>query len=105
MNWDDNGLAPAIIQDDASGDVVMLGWMNEESLAKTRQTGQVWFWSRSRKELWHKGATSGDFLDVRSISTDCDDDTLLIRVNMVGGKVCHTGARSCFDADPAAPLS
>ena len=97
MQWDKDGLAPAIIQDDASGDVLMLGYMNEESLAKTRETGQVWFWSRSRGELWHKGETSGDYLVVKSLAVDCDRDTLLVRVEMLGSGTCHTGDRSCFD--------
>ncbi|HEX5938759.1 MAG TPA: phosphoribosyl-AMP cyclohydrolase [Dehalococcoidia bacterium] len=97
MQWDKDGLAPAIIQDDASGDVLMLGYMNEESLAKTRETGQVWFWSRSRGELWHKGETSGDYLAVKALAVDCDQDTLLVRVEMLGSGTCHTGDRSCFD--------
>ncbi|MEX2237269.1 MAG: phosphoribosyl-AMP cyclohydrolase [Dehalococcoidia bacterium] len=97
MKWDSDGLVPAVIQDDATGDVLMLGYMNEESYRRTRESGQVWFWSRSRQELWHKGATSGDYLNVRSIALDCDEDTVLVRVDMVGNAVCHTGARSCFD--------
>jgi phosphoribosyl-AMP cyclohydrolase len=97
MQWDKDGLAPAIIQDDTSGDVLMLGYMNEESLARTKQTGQVWFWSRTRNELWHKGATSGDFLAVKGLAVDCDKDTLLVRVQMLGKATCHTGDRSCFD--------
>jgi phosphoribosyl-AMP cyclohydrolase len=96
LKYDDRGLIPAIIQDHETGDVLMLGWMNEESLRRTRQSGQVWFWSRSRKELWHKGATSGDFLEVRQVWTDCDQDVVLVRAKMLGGAVCHTGARSCF---------
>ena len=97
MQWDKDGLAPAIVQDDASGDVLMLGYMNEESLARTKETGQAWFWSRSRNELWHKGATSGDYLAVKSLAVDCDEDTLLLRVQMLGKGTCHTGDRSCFD--------
>lgn len=97
MKWDSSGLVPVIVQDDASGDVLMLGYMNEESLRLTKETGQAWFWSRSRQELWHKGATSGDFLNVRSLSVDCDEDTLLLRVEMAGTGACHTGDRSCFD--------
>lgn len=96
LKFDDRGLIPAIIQDDGTGEVLMLGWMNEESLRLTRERGQVVFWSRSRQELWHKGATSGDFLEVRSITADCDGDALLVRVKMLGKGVCHTGARSCF---------
>ena len=89
------GLVPVVIQDDESGDVLMLGYMNEESLHLTVETGQVWFWSRSRRGLWHKGATSGNYLNVRRILVDCDDDALLIRVRPVG-PVCHTGERACF---------
>ncbi len=96
LKFDDRGLIPAIIQDDETGDVLMLGWMNEASLQATRERGQVVFWSRSRQELWHKGATSGDYLEVRSIAADCDEDALLVRVKMLGKGVCHTGARSCF---------
>ncbi|HXF51982.1 MAG TPA: phosphoribosyl-AMP cyclohydrolase [Dehalococcoidia bacterium] len=96
LKFDERGLIPAIIQDDETGDVLMLGWMNEESLRLTRERGQVVFWSRSRQELWHKGATSGDYLEVRSIAADCDEDVLLVRVRMLGKGVCHTGARSCF---------
>ena len=95
LKFDEKGLIPAIIQDAASGDVLMLGYVNEESLKRTLEGGQVWFYSRSRQELWHKGATSGNYLNVRSISRDCDDDALLIQVEAVG-PVCHTGNRSCF---------
>ncbi|MPZ24138.1 MAG: phosphoribosyl-AMP cyclohydrolase [Dehalococcoidia bacterium] len=97
MKWNSDGLVPAIVQDDASGDVLMLGYMNEESLRLTRESGQAWFWSRSRQELWHKGATSGDYLNVRSIALDCDEDTVLLRVEMAGTAACHTGDRTCFD--------
>jgi phosphoribosyl-ATP pyrophosphohydrolase/phosphoribosyl-AMP cyclohydrolase len=96
IKYDDRGLVPAIIQDNSTGDVLMLGYMNEESLRRTLESGQVWFWSRSRQELWHKGATSGDFLNVQAIATDCDMDAIVVRVDMVGDAVCHTGARSCF---------
>ncbi len=95
LKFDEKGLIPAIIQDAVSGDVLMLGYMNEESLKRTLEGGQVWFYSRSRQELWHKGETSGNYLNVRSIFRDCDDDTLLIQVEAVG-PVCHTGNRSCF---------
>lgn len=104
LKFDDRGLIPAIIQDDETGDVLMLGWMNEESLRATHERGQVVFWSRSRQELWHKGATSGDYLEVRSIVADCDEDALLVRVKMLGKGVCHTGARSCF-FNPLEPSS
>lgn len=96
LNYNDQGLIPAIIQDDDTNDVLMLGYMNAETLRMTRDIGQVVFWSRSRKEIWHKGATSGDFLEVRSIKADCEYNSLLVRVKMLGKAVCHTGARACF---------
>jgi phosphoribosyl-ATP pyrophosphohydrolase/phosphoribosyl-AMP cyclohydrolase len=95
LKFDEKGLIPAIIQDANSGEVLMLGYMNQESLEKTKSTGQAWFWSRSRQELWHKGATSGNYINVRSILIDCDGDAVLIRSEPVG-PVCHTGNRSCF---------
>ena len=95
LKFDEKGLIPAIIQDAINGEVLMLGYMNQESLKRTLDSGQVWFYSRSRQELWHKGETSGNFLHVRSISKDCDDDALLIQVE-AAGPVCHTGNRSCF---------
>ena len=90
-----DGLIPVVVQDDETGDVLMLAYMNEESLRRTRESGQVWFYSRRRQELWHKGATSGNFLNVRRILRDCDDDALVIRVQPTG-PACHTGERSCF---------
>jgi len=90
-----DGLIPVVIQDDDTNEVLTLAYMSEESLRRTRESGQVWFYSRSRQELWHKGATSGNFLNVRSILVDCDDDALLIRVQPTG-PACHTGERSCF---------
>ena len=95
LKFDQKGLIPAVIQDVDSGDVLMLGYMNEESLRRTLETRQVWFYSRSRQELWHKGATSGNFLNLRAIWKDCDADTLLVKVKPVG-PVCHTGERTCF---------
>ena len=95
LKFDEKGLISAIIQDAANGEVLMLGYMNEESLKRTLESGQVWFYSRSRRELWHKGETSGSYLNVRSITRDCDDDALLIQVK-AAGPVCHTGNRSCF---------
>jgi phosphoribosyl-AMP cyclohydrolase len=89
------GLIPVIIQDDESGEILMLAYMNEESLRRTQESGQVWFYSRSRQELWHKGDTSGNVMNVRRILRDCDDDALLIRVELTG-PACHTGERSCF---------
>lgn len=89
------GLLTTVIQDAASKDILMVAWMNQESYQKTLDSGQTWFWSRSRKELWHKGETSGNFQDVVSMTLDCDEDTLLITVNP-HGPACHTGHRSCF---------
>jgi len=88
-------LIPAIVQDADSGRVLMLAWMNEEALGRTRETGEVWFWSRSRGELWHKGATSGNTLAVVELRDDCDGDAILLRVRPAG-PVCHTGSLSCF---------
>jgi phosphoribosyl-AMP cyclohydrolase len=90
------GLVPAIIQDDHTGDVLMLGFLNEEALAETRRTREVVFFSRSRNRLWKKGESSGHVLKVRDIRLDCDEDALLIRVEAVGPGVCHEGYRSCF---------
>jgi phosphoribosyl-AMP cyclohydrolase len=90
------GLIPAIIQDQASGDVLMLGFMNRESLSLTQRTGEVVFFSRSRNKLWKKGESSGHVLQVTDIRIDCDADALLVRVNPVGPGVCHQGYRSCF---------
>ncbi|GAB1475284.1 phosphoribosyl-AMP cyclohydrolase [Bacillota bacterium] len=86
---------PAIIQEAATGQVLMLAYMSEESLGRTLETGYTWFYSRSRKELWNKGATSGHYQRVISITPDCDDDSLLIKVEQTG-PACHTGNRSCF---------
>lgn len=95
IKLDDKGLVPAIVQDADTGRVLTLAYMNEESLERTRASGQVWFYSRSRQELWHKGETSGNFLNVRSISLDCDGDALLIKADPTG-PACHTGETSCF---------
>ena len=95
IKFDKNGLIPAIIQDCKSGQVLMLAYMNEESYGKTLDTGYTWFYSRSRQELWNKGATSGNTQRVEDISYDCDGDTLLIRVEQLG-PACHTGEKSCF---------
>lgn len=91
----DSGLVPAIIQDYESNEVLMLAYMNKESFEKTLETKTTWFWSRSRKKLWNKGETSGNFQYVKSIAFDCDGDTLLIKVKQ-SGPACHTGSRSCF---------
>ena len=95
LKWDEQGLMPAIVQDAASGEVLTLAYMNPESLRLTMETGQTWFWSRSRGELWHKGATSGNTQSVIEIRYDCDGDALLLRV-VPAGPACHTGERSCF---------
>ncbi len=95
LNFDEKGLIPAIVQDDDSGEVLMLGYMNEELLGKTSESRQVWFYSRSRQELWHKGATSGSYLYVCSVWKDYDEDTLLIKAKPAG-PVCHTGNKTCF---------
>lgn len=96
IRYDERGLVPAIIQDYLDGAVLMMAWMNRESLQKTLETGRTWFWSRSRAELWPKGETSGHVQNVRSLRYDCDSDTLLIGVEQVGDIACHTGERSCF---------
>ena len=91
------GLIPAVVQDAASGEVLMVGFMNEVALAETRRTGFATFFSRSRNKLWMKGETSGNRLEVVEILVDCDDDTVLVKVNRLGdGNVCHTGERTCF---------
>lgn len=95
VKFDENGLVPAVVQDAASGRVLMLAYMNAESLSRTLATGETWFWSRSRGELWHKGETSGHTQRVISISIDCDNDTLLVKVEPLG-PACHTGEQSCF---------
>lgn len=89
------GLLPAVIVDDKSNDILMLGYMNEESYAKTLETKTTWFFSRSRNKLWNKGETSGHFQHVKEIYLDCDQDTILVRVDQIG-PACHTGSRSCF---------
>ncbi|AZN29427.1 phosphoribosyl-AMP cyclohydrolase [Flaviflexus salsibiostraticola] len=96
MKFNEQGLIPAVIQDQDGGRVLMMGWMDSEALHRTQTTGRVWFWSRSRQEYWRKGDTSGHRQYVRGIEVDCDEDTLLIQVEQVGA-ACHTGTRSCFD--------
>ncbi|MCW5970836.1 MAG: bifunctional phosphoribosyl-AMP cyclohydrolase/phosphoribosyl-ATP diphosphatase HisIE [Blastocatellales bacterium] len=95
FKFDRDGLLPAIVQDAVTGEVLTLAYMNEESLARTLQSGETWFWSRSRKELWHKGATSGNKQRVADLRLDCDGDAVLVRVHPAG-PACHTGARTCF---------
>lgn len=96
LTFDSDGLIPAIVQSADTSRVIMFAFMNRESLSQTIETGETVFWSRSRNELWHKGATSGNTQTVVSIETDCDSDALLIRVNE-NGPACHTGSESCFD--------
>ena len=99
LRYDDRGLIPAIVQDYLDGTVLMLAWMNLESVQKTLDSGETWFWSRSRGELWHKGATSGHIQKVKSFRYDCDCDALLVGVEQIGDIACHTGERSCFYQD------
>lgn len=96
LTFDSAGLIPAIVQDAATGEVLMVAWMNADALRKTLATGEAHFWSRSRRKLWHKGEESKNVQRVREIRTDCDKDTLLLKVEQVGGAACHTGYRSCF---------
>ena len=92
-----DGLAPAIVQEDSTGEVLMVGFMNAESYARTTETGYATFYSRTRQKLWMKGETSGNKLEVAEILVDCDDDTVLLKVKRLGdGNVCHTGERTCF---------
>ena len=93
--FDERGLVPCVVQQDGTGEVLMVAWMNEASLALTLRTRTSWFWSRSRQELWNKGATSGNVQQVRRVLYDCDADTLLLLVDSPG-PACHTGHRSCF---------
>ena len=95
LSFDDRGLIPAIVQDSQNGEVLMLAYMNRDSLQKTLETGLTWFWSRSRGKLWNKGETSGHIQEVQEIFYDCDADTLLIKAKQTG-PACHTGNRSCF---------
>ena len=95
IKFNEKGLIPAIVQDADAGDVLMLGYMNEEALRRTLSSGEVWFYSRSRQELWHKGETSGNRIMVRSVLKDCDSDTILVLAHPTG-PVCHTGNKTCF---------
>jgi phosphoribosyl-ATP pyrophosphohydrolase/phosphoribosyl-AMP cyclohydrolase len=110
VNYNADGLATCIVQDVVTSDVLMLAWVNAESLRRTCESGTMWYWSRSRNEFWNKGATSGALQDVVSLHLDCDNDTLLAMVFQHGGGACHTGAPTCFDpptgfdsSSPAAP--
>lgn len=105
VKLDADGLVPCVVQQAGTGEVLMVAWMNERSLRLTLETGTTWFWSRSRQELWNKGATSGNVQTVRRILVDCDGDTLLAEVDSPG-PACHTGHRSCFyrELSPTASL-
>lgn len=96
VKWNEHGLVPAIAQDATTNEVLMLAYMNRESLTLTLETGDAHYWSRSRKALWRKGETSGHIQHVRELRLDCDGDTLLMKVEQVGGIACHTGRRRCF---------
>lgn len=94
--WNDEGLVPAIAQDAATGEILMVAWMNREALRKTAEIGEAVYWSRSRKKLWHKGEESGHTQKVLEIRTDCDEDVILLKIEQTGGIACHTGRKSCF---------
>jgi phosphoribosyl-ATP pyrophosphohydrolase/phosphoribosyl-AMP cyclohydrolase len=96
ISYNEQGLVPVITQDYLDGTVLMMAWMNGESLQKTLETGEAYYWSRSRRELWHKGATSGHIQKVKTIRYDCDSDALLLTIEQIGDVACHTGERSCF---------
>ena len=95
IKFDSTGLVPAIVQNAATGEILMMAWMNAESLARTLDRGTTWFWSRSRQELWNKGATSGNVQHVTEVLYDCDGDVVLVKVHP-DGPACHTGERTCF---------
>ncbi len=96
INWSEDGLIPAIAQDAGTGDILMVAWMNRESLKRTVESGEAVYWSRSRKKLWHKGEESGHTQKVLEMRLDCDEDVLLLKIEQIGGIACHTGRRSCF---------
>jgi phosphoribosyl-AMP cyclohydrolase len=98
LKRDDDGLVAAVVQQHGTGEVLMVGWMDDEALHRTLTSGRTTFWSRSRQEYWRKGDTSGHVQHVRQVRLDCDGDALLVVVDQVG-PACHTGTRSCFDAD------
>ncbi|GAB2971219.1 phosphoribosyl-AMP cyclohydrolase [Frigoribacterium salinisoli] len=102
--FDGDGLLPAIVQQEGTKDVLMMGWMDAEALTRTLTEGRVTFWSRSRREYWRKGDTSGHAQYVRAAALDCDADVLLVTVQQVGA-ACHTGEHSCFDVEPLAPVT
>lgn len=96
VQWNDDGLTPAIAQDADTGRILMMAWMNREALALSAQEGQAIYWSRSRKQLWRKGETSGHVQELEDIYLDCDADALVLKVKQLGGIACHTGRESCF---------
>ena len=103
LRFNEAGLIPAVAQDWLDGAVLMVAWMNREAIARTITTGEVHYWSRSRGELWHKGATSGQIQTLKGLRYDCDADVLLLTIEQAGGGACHTGARSCFYDDGPVP--
>ena len=103
LAWDERGLIPVVVQDARTDEVLMVAYMNREALERCLTTGETWFWSRSRKALWHKGETSGNVQRIRELRVDCDADTLLARVDPAG-PACHTGERTCFYRALEAPL-
>ena len=96
VNWDEHGLVPVIAQEVGSNDVLMFAWMNREALARTVESGEAVYWSRSRKKLWHKGEESGHTQKVHEVRLDCDEDVVLLKVEQTGAIACHTGRHSCF---------
>ena len=104
VTFNADGLVPAVVQEQGTGEVLMMAWMNEESLRRTLETGRTWFWSRSRQELWCKGESSGDRQWVRQARYDCDGDTLLLVVEQEGRGACHTGEKTCFHRSFAGAL-
>ena len=95
IKFDEKGILPAVVQDVDTGEVLMLGYMNQESIRRTLSSGEVWFYSRSRQEMWHKGATSGNFLKVREVWKNCEDNSILVKAHPLG-PTCHTGNKTCF---------
>lgn len=96
VNWNSDGLVPAIAQDVKSGRILMMAWMNRESLQLSAERGEAVYWSRSRNQLWHKGETSGHIQKLHEIRLDCDEDVIVLQVEQLGGIACHTGRESCF---------
>ena len=105
LRWNEQGLIPVVAQDWLDGAVLMVAWMNREALERTLESGEVHYWSRSRQELWHKGASSGQIQKLRGLRFDCDADVLLVSIEQQGGGACHTGARSCFYEEGPQPTA